>query len=274
MPASSWSRSATSTASSWTSRMSTGPSSPRPCAATARSSHPGRAWEPMTEVVNGWGWNGAPAPSTSTSIHRTHLGEAIDPRWVGREQLVLLRVTQAALAHPVGERAQQECPSRECHRTPTSSPVAPRPDPAPPGQGGRPRPPIPATEGCRWARSSSGSPGRTPRRHPWRRCHAGTSGPPRGRRGTVRCGPGRAPPATSAADLLQGTGPPFAVGEDGAAGHATWAICRGLEDDGVARGGPAVAAGDLDDPRPMRRPADDGTVVVQGIDTLGDVRHE
>ena len=75
------------------------------------------------------------------------------------------------------------------------------------------------------------------------------------------------------ADLLQRPGPGLAVGVDGHAGPRVGRRRR-AEDRHVAIGGAVLAAGDLDDPGPDRRPVDDRARVVARVDAHLDIRHE
>jgi len=73
--------------------------------------------------------------------------------------------------------------------------------------------------------------------------------------------------------LLQGSRAVLAVGQDGTACLDVGDGGR-LEHPGVASRRSALAAGDLDDPRPMGCAADDRADVVECIDTVRDVRRE
>ena len=83
----------------------------------------------------------------------------------------------------------------------------------------------------------------------------------------------RDPGVDEDADLLEGARAGLAVGVDG---HAGPNVGRGggTEDRQVAGRGPALAAGDLDDPGSHRRSTDDRTRVVVGVDPVGDVGDE
>ena len=75
------------------------------------------------------------------------------------------------------------------------------------------------------------------------------------------------------ADLPKRAGPGLAVRVDGHAGPPVGRRRR-AEDRHVAIGGAVLAAGDLDDPGPNRRPVDDRARVVARVDAHLDIRHE
>ena len=253
MPASSWSRIARSTASSSISSRSAGPNSPRSAAVD-----PGH--EPRRSRVRA-----DDAGEERLLAHRSPSANAYARAGLSTKRRVPDGGVDAALLELVAEAAQQVGQTRRPAVRACSSPAARRPSRASPGRPARPRPP---TRGARWCRSRgrpSGTPGRRRRTRRSPAARGGSRGPRPCRRGSARSArPGRRPRSGGGSAPAR----PVPASQWVWIGHAGPPVGRGrrAEDRHVAIGRAVLAAGDLDDPGPDRRPVDDRARVVARVD--------